>query len=155
MLVRTIRPQPAASLRGWPGYAACTSGLAPSTNSARPTKICAVPPQLVSTGATSPPTAARQIVSAVTSRSSSAQPVIGIAPVTPVLPSTGVSTLPNGGAVVPVCSRPSVTPIVAASPLPSVSATVTEPVLVAVVGCIPNRLSETVSVAGPVPDNGE
>ena len=70
-------------------------------NTANPTKICAAPPQFGSTGATSAPNAARQILTRVTSMSSSAQPVNGIDPVTPVVWSKGVSTKPNGLAEVP------------------------------------------------------
>ena len=49
-----------------------------------------------STGATSAPNADRQIITRVTSISSSAQPVNGTAPVTPVRRSVGVSTPPRG-----------------------------------------------------------
>ena len=63
---------------------------------ATPTKICAVPPQLGSTGATSAPKAERHTDTRCTSMSSSAQPVKGTAPVTPVRLFTGVSTTPNG-----------------------------------------------------------
>ena len=65
-------------------------------NTGKPRKICCVPPQLGSTGANSVALAAsRQIITRVTSTSSSTQPLNGTAPVTPVRLSTGVSTLPN------------------------------------------------------------
>src|SRR5262245_29810931 len=101
MLVRTMKPQPARAAIGYAGNSAATSGRAPSMKVAKPTKVCAAPPQFGSMGATSPPNALRQIETRVTSTSSSAQPVNGIAPVAPVRFSVGVSTTPIGAADVP------------------------------------------------------
>ena len=75
--------------------------------------------------ATSGATASRQIVTPVTSRSSSAQPVIGIDPVTPVLSGNGVSMVPNGGVVAPVAYEVSDIPMVCEVPPASVSVIVT------------------------------
>src|SRR5229473_634695 len=71
---------------------ASTSGRASATNTALPTKI-RLP-------AGSPVIGSRQISTPVTSTLSSAQPVTGIAPTTPVVLFAGVSKLPNGGEVV-------------------------------------------------------
>ena len=57
----------------------------------------------------SPATAARQMVTRVISMSSSAQPVNGTAPVTPVVLFAGVSTTPIGAADVPCCFTVSAT----------------------------------------------
>src|SRR5207302_1291506 len=70
------------------GYRASTSGRAPATNTALPTKM-RLP-------AGSPVIGSRQISTPVTSTLSSAQPVTGIAPTTPVVLFAGVSKLPNG-----------------------------------------------------------
>src|SRR5260370_25369760 len=68
----------------------CTSGRASAENTAVPMKI------RVPEG--SPTTASRKISTCVTSMLSSAQPVTGIAPTTPVVLVIGVSKLPNGAA---------------------------------------------------------
>src|SRR5258708_15490081 len=70
---------------------ASTSGRASATNTELPTKI-RLP-------AGSPVIGSRQISTPVTSKLSSAQPVTGIAPTTPVVLFTGVSKLPNGAVV--------------------------------------------------------
>src|SRR5437868_5186041 len=69
---------------------ACTSGLASSTKTAVPIGI------KLPEG--SPTTGSRRISTRVTSMLSSAQPVTGIAPTTPVVLVIGVSKLPNGSA---------------------------------------------------------
>src|SRR5258708_2396610 len=68
---------------------ASTSGRASATNTALPMEI-RLP-------AGSPVIGSRQISTPVTSTLSSAQPVTGIAPTTPVVLFAGVSKLPNGG----------------------------------------------------------
>src|SRR6266481_5107912 len=67
---------------------ASTSGRASATNTALPMEI-RLP-------AGSPVIGSRQISTPVTSTLSSAQPVTGIAPMTPVVLFAGVSKLPNG-----------------------------------------------------------
>src|SRR5437016_4185432 len=67
---------------------ACTSGRASDENTAVPMKIRAP--------AGSPMTGSLKMSTCVTSMLSNAQPVTGIAPTTPVVPSIGVSKLPNG-----------------------------------------------------------
>src|SRR6188472_832529 len=132
-----MNPHPAALLCGYAGYAVCTSGRAPSMNTPFPTKICATPPQRGSLPTDSPVTASRQIVTPVVSISSNSQPEIGIAPVTPVALSTGVSTAPNGLADLPFALSVSVTS--------SVSMVTAEPARITAMA--PNRLPETGRVA--------
>ena len=116
MLVRIMKPQPPLVLRGNAGYAACTSGRAPSILTAKPTNTSARPPQCgFGPGASNCGNGSRQIATRSISRSSSAQPVIATAPVTPFCMSAGVSTTPMGGVVRPFWTVVSVTAIGPAS----------------------------------------
>src|SRR5260370_16441638 len=74
-------------LSGRVGYAAATSGRAPKEKTASPMNTNPEP---------SPGTGSREIATLVTSMLSSAQPVTGMAPTTPVVPFIGVSNEPNG-----------------------------------------------------------
>ncbi len=119
MFVRTMRPQPPMAFFGNEGYAACTSGRVPSMNRPLPTNNCAAPTQFPFAGAASPATAARHRNTFATSTSSSAHPVNGTAPVTPVALLLGVSTTPKGFAEVPGAMTASVTligPVVLPAP---------------------------------------
>jgi hypothetical protein len=121
---------------------------------AKPTKISAAPPQLGSTGATSAPKAARQIDTRVTSMSSSAHPVKGMAPVTPVRLSDGVSTTPKGCALVPFGMSVSVTVIASVVFTAPVSETATVPVTVPPGGRPADGATLIDSEDDPVPDAG-
>ncbi len=154
MFVSTMKPQPALVFSGYVGYVPATSGRAPSMKTAKPTKICAAPPQFGSTGAVSEPKAARHTDTCVISMSSSAQPVNGMAPVTPVRLSAGVSTVPNGFCDVPLAKIVRLTAIgpgvfdvpvnvneIAPATLPPFGNPVTDTTLI-------------VRFAGPLPDAG-
>ncbi len=154
MFVSTMKPQPARVLWGTVGWSAATSVRAPSMKTAKPTKICAAPPQLGSTGATSAPNAARHTITRSTPTSSSAQPVNGIAPVTPVVLSRGVSTKPNGLADVPFGMRFSVTAIGPAVVDAPASVNVIAPVTLLPIGNPPTNTILTDRLADPLPDAG-
>src|SRR5438128_7155400 len=107
--------------------------------------------QRASIGVNSAPTPSRQIATPVTSTSSSAHPDAAIDPATFVRPSVGVSKTPKGAAGAATVF--SVTPIgPAVFPAP-VNASVIEPAGVAARPA--TNLTDTVSVADPLPDVGE
>ena len=123
-------------------------------NTAKPTKICAAPAQFGSTGATSAPKAARQIITRDTSMSSSAHPVNGTAPVTPVAFSNGVSTTPSGGADVPLKKSERVTLIGPGELDAPTSVRVIVPAMTPPVGSPPTDTTLSDRLAGPLPDEG-
>src|SRR5437879_13889296 len=102
---------------------ACTSGRASDENTAVPMKIRA--PE------GSPTTGSRKISTRVTSILSSAQPVTGIAPTTPVVLVIGVSKLPNGSAGV---TPATFTVMVCGALIAPVAVTVTTPLDLALAG---------------------
>ena len=120
----------------------------------KPTKISAAPPQLGSIGATSAPDASRQTDTRVTSRSSSAHPVKGSAPVTPTRLSVGVSTVPNGAEDVPwgTSVRLTVMGGTVIAPLPIVKEIV--PVTVPLAGNPAADVTITRSGVDPFPETG-
>src|SRR5262249_10970419 len=111
---------------------------------ALPMKICALP---------SPATGSRVMRTLRTSTSSMAQPVTGSEPVMPVVPSTGVSTAPDGAASAPeiVCRLTSIVPVALAAPL---NASAILPTEVLPTGRLEAYFTATDSVAAPDPDAG-
>src|SRR4051812_47301073 len=105
--------------------------------------------------APSPATGSRMIRSRVTSTSSIAHPVTGIDPVTPVVPSVGVSKAPKGAAVAPLDSVLSDTATGPGEfPAPS-NANVIAPLAVPAAATVLANETLIVSVAEPVPDAGD
>src|SRR4051812_14526931 len=122
------------------------SGRAPSTNVAGAVGV--------SCGA-SPATGSRRIRTAVTTSSSSAQPVTGMDPLRPAALLAGVSKAPNGAADVPFGYTDRVTLTDPGAFDAPVAVTRIAPVALPDVGTPAAYLTPIVSAAEPVPDAGE
>src|SRR5262245_57225812 len=103
----------------------------------------------------SPATGSRRIRTPVISMSSTAHPVTGIDPVTPVLPSTGVSIRPVGMADAPLGIVVRATVIGPAALAAPVNASAIVPFDVPRIGKLLLKATFTVNVADPVPAVGD